>query len=118
MSATAVADEASEVADEASEFDRAVAALDEVLERSRAREKWCLELRDWLTSIAKGQEKRRDEAEGQDRIGAATIAKLADTALKADRSAAEERHKQFEAAHDRMLIANEREMAGLGRRDN
>lgn len=109
---------ATQLASEESEYDRAVAELEKVLARSREREQWCLDLRDWLTSIAKGQEKRRDEAEGQDRIGAATIAKLADTALKADRAAAEERHKQFELVHDRMLTANEREMAGLGRRDN
>ncbi len=101
-----------------SEYERAVKALEEVLQRSRDRELFCLKQRDKLIGLADDQEERREDAEGQDRIGAATIAKLYDTALKYDRAAAEERMRQFEAAHDRMLIANEREMAGLGRRDN
>lgn len=104
--------------DEESEYDRAARDLDVVLERSRAREQWCIEQRDWLIALAKGQQDRREENESQDRIGAATIAKIFDTALKCDRAAAAELAKQFEAAHDRMLVANEREMAGLGRRPN
>lgn len=98
------------------EYEHAVRELDAVLARSRAHEAFCLEQRDKLIAIADGQQQRRDDAEGQDRIGAATIAKLYDTALKWDRAATEERAKQFEAMHDRMLIANEREMAGIGRR--
>ncbi len=112
MSATVTAD------DEESEYERAVRELDVILERSRDRERWCLDQRDFLTSLARSQQERREDNESQDRIGAATIAKLMDTALKCDRAASEERHKQFEAAHDRMLSANEREMAGLGRRAN
>jgi hypothetical protein len=100
------------------EYERAIQALEDVLERSRARELFCITQRDKLIALADNQQERREDAEGQDRIGAATIAKLYDTALKYDRAAAEERMRQFEAAHDRMLIANEREMAGLGRRDN
>lgn len=99
-----------------SEYERAVRELELVLARSRAREDWCIEQRDWLINLAKGQQKRREDNESQDRIGAATIAKLFDTASKFDRSAADERARQFEAAHDRMLVANERDMAGIGRR--
>lgn len=109
---------AAQLTEEASEYDRAVAELEEVLARSRAREAFCIKQRDKLIALADDQQERREDAEGQDRIGAATVAKLYDTALKYDRAAAEERMRQFEAAHDRMLTANEREMAGLGRRDN
>lgn len=104
--------------DTESEYEIAVRELELVLERSRARESFCVEQRDKLIAIADGQQERREDNESQDRIGAATVAKLYDTALKFDRAAAEERGKQFEAAHDRMLVANEREMAGLGRRAN
>lgn len=101
-----------------SEYERAAAELELLLGRSRERETWCIEQRDKLIALADGQQERRDDAEGQDRIGAATIAKIYDTALKYDRAAAAELAKQFEAAHDRMLVANERDMAGLGRRAN
>lgn len=77
---------------------------------------WARSCRDELIELAKGQEKRREDNESQDRIGAATIAKLYDTAIKFERYAAERHDKIAEVHHDRELMDHERQMAGLGRR--
>ena len=77
---------------------------------------FCCDRRDELIGLAQDQQERREDAEAQDRIGAATIAKLYDTALKWHRAAREIRDRRREIEHDRILIEHEREMAGLGRR--
>lgn len=77
---------------------------------------YCCARRDELIELARGQVERREANESQDRIGAATVAKLYDTALKWHRASREIRDRRREIDHDRMLIEHEREMAGLGRR--
>jgi hypothetical protein len=81
-----------------------------------ADERYCYEQRDFMIGLAKGQQERREDNESQDRIGAATIAKLMDGALKWHRAGREVRAARRELEHDRMLIEHEREMAGIGRR--
>lgn len=93
-----------------------VEQLETVDEQDCADEAFCRAQRDKLIAIADGQEERREEAEGQDRIGAATIAKLYDTALKWHRAAREVRNARRELEHDRELMGHEREMATSGRR--
>ena len=78
---------------------------------------FCCARRDELIELAQGQQERREENESQDRIGAATIAKLYDTALKWHRAAREIRDRRREIEHDRMLIAHELEMSSRGFRE-
>lgn len=78
---------------------------------------YCEARRNELVDLAQLQQEKRVENESQDRIGAATVAKLYDTALKWHRAAREIRDRRREIEHDEMLIAHEREMAGLGRRE-
>lgn len=99
------------------EYQRATQELARVLERSREHETFCYARRDELIDIARGQQERREDNESQDRIGAATVAKLYDTALKWHRAGAEELGRQIETLHDRMLTEHERDMAAAGRRD-
>lgn len=77
---------------------------------------FCCARRDELIDIARGQQERREDNESQDRIGAATIAKLYDTALKWHRAAREIRDRRREIEHDRMLIEHEQAMTTAGRR--
>lgn len=78
---------------------------------------FCCKRRDELIEIARGQQDRREENESQDRIGAATVAKLYDTALKWHRAAREIRDRRREIEHDRMLIEHELEMSSRGFRE-
>ena len=99
-----------------SEYERATREFQAAIASKRAQSAKYRELGDWLIKLARGQQERRDDNESQDRIGAATIAKVCDTALKAYRTADELDADVFEGLHDLVLTANEREMAGLGRR--
>ena len=80
-----------------------------------AHEAWLIAGRDALDALANGQEERREDGDSQDRIGAATIIKARDCALKYERAYLEVYNARKQLEHDRELISHDKEMAGTGR---
>lgn len=78
-------------------------------------EKFCRDQRDFLISLARGQQERREDNESQDRIGAATIAKVFDTAYKWHRGARDARVAWRQPQRDEQLMRDAKELAGVGK---
>jgi hypothetical protein len=80
-----------------------------------AHEAWLLAGRDALFALASLQEKRREDNESQDRIGAAVVIKALEGALKFERTLLEEREKRIRRETAAKKFQAFKELQGKGR---
>jgi len=78
-----------------------------------AHEAWCIAGRDFLFAMATDQQSRREDNESQDRIGAATVAKLMDGALKYERTALELAKERKDKERKAKLLAEYKALKGV-----